>query len=149
MGIATIVKMTLYQKEGVGIILDDTLGSVGRGMMGSVVVLLHSTGQTGYQQLTGKKHDTAGPQRIHTREKQRSVSTVLCEAREEVPHNSNVNSRWQATIQRTVEVVLAPNAMLIKMLFEGDLHLHFKASCGAFVSINPDSTRKETVVLLY
>ena len=69
----------LLERRGVGIILDDTLGSVGRGMMGSVVVLLHSTGQTQVISSSQERNTTQQGHRIHMREKQRSVSTVLCE----------------------------------------------------------------------
>lgn len=89
----------LDEVEG-GIILDDKLGSVERGMMGSVVVLLHSTGQTQVISSSQEKNTTQQGHRGSTwREKQRSVSTlqwtVLYGAKEEVLDNSNVNSSWQ------------------------------------------------------
>lgn len=72
------------------------LGSVEEGMMGSVVELLHSTGQTqvisSSQERTRHSGATEDP---HVWTLQR---TVLCEAGEEVPDNFQVNSSWQTTI---------------------------------------------------
>ncbi len=57
--------------------LEDNLGSVERGMMGSVVVLLHSTGQTQVISSSQERNTTQQGHRGSTwREKQRSVSTL-------------------------------------------------------------------------
>lgn len=72
-------------------------------MMGSVVVLLHSTGQT--QVISSSQERTRhskGHRGSTWREKQRGVSTlqwtVVYGAKEEILDRSNVNSSWQTTI---------------------------------------------------
>lgn len=76
------------------------LGSVERGMMGSVVVLLHSTGQTqvisSSQGRTRHSRATEDPHGESSRVD--TTATVLRGATEEMLHTSNVNSSCDTTI---------------------------------------------------